>query len=105
MRTMTGSIGMVVLAAVMSLSGHADAAAPPRVEGQDCRVLAAKIGSDKVWQTTFWAWRTDDFGFREEYFVAPCFASEAACKAWLYWTRSDWDPDYVPPQPCRRGTR
>jgi len=99
------AIGMLSLRtlALVALPHAPEAAHPARLPSFDCRVLAAQIGTAKVWQTTFWAWRTDDFGHREEYFVSPCFANEANCKAWLYWARSDWDPNYVPPQPCRRG--
>jgi hypothetical protein len=92
-----------IAAAALALSAHA--ASPPRVEGEDCRVLAAAIGKNNVWQTTFWATGKDVFDRPVEFFAAPCFRTQATCKAWLYWARSDWDPNYVQPQPCTRGVR
>jgi hypothetical protein len=38
----------------------------------------------------------------EHYAAAPCFKTEAACKAWLYWIQSDW-PLQNNYWPCRRG--
>lgn len=78
---------------------------PARVAAGDCSFLAGQLGPGRVWQTTFSARGEDAFGYPISYFAAPCFASEAECKAWLYWARSDWDPNYTPPPPCRPGIR
>jgi len=67
------------------------AAQPARVQGLDCGVLAAQ--GKKIWQTSFWGWKIDEFGFRQELNASPCFTSEANCKAWLYWARADFDPN------------
>ncbi len=105
MRSRYWLLGAAVATATTALTYAAHAAAPSRVEGEDCGVLAAALGKDKIWQTTFWAHGKDEFDLPVEFFAAPCFRTEAACKAWLYWARSDWDPNYVQPQPCTRGIR
>lgn len=76
---------------------------PARVAAGNCAALAAQIGASRVWQTVFSAEREGSFGLTEWINAAPCFASEADCKAWLYWARSDWHPNYRHPQPCRAG--
>ena len=97
-------LGAMATIATVALATSADAASPPRVEGEDCRILAAAIGKDKVWQTTFWATGVDTFDRPVEFFAAPCFRTEAACKAWLYWAQSDWDR-YQYFNPCKKGIR
>ena len=92
------------LAAIATLTfgiGGAEAA-PPRVEPLDCGALAASIGPAKVWQTWFRGEQKPLFGPRDTYSAAPCFKTEAACKAWLYWAQSDWSL-YSTFQPCRKG--
>lgn len=76
---------------------------PARVEGGNCNQLAAQLGPARVWQTVFSARGKDTFDQPIDYFAKPCFASEADCRAWLYWARSDWDPYYIAPPPCRTG--
>jgi hypothetical protein len=82
-----------------------EAAQPPRVASHDCQALAAGIGKQSVWQTTFSGWRKDIFGKREDIFVAPCFASEAECTAWLYWAQTDWPHNFYQHPPCQKGIR
>lgn len=96
-----GVLGALACAAVplLSFATSTAQAQPARVPGLDCRSVA---GQSNVWQTTFWGWKVDDFGFRQEFMASPCFTSEANCKAWLYWARSDFDPNYVPPKLCHR---
>jgi hypothetical protein len=76
---------------------------PARVSAGNCGALAAQIGPARVWQTVFQAEREGDFGLKEWINAAPCFANESDCKAWLYWARTDWHPNYLHPQPCRPG--
>lgn len=106
MRTMCAAALVAIATLASQAAGHpAAAASPPRVQGQNCQVLAAQIGGANVWQTTFWAWRFDVFGDREDIFTAPCFSSEANCKAWLYWAQSDWKHSFYQWPPCQKGTR
>ncbi len=104
MRAVSGVVSGLTAIIVMTTATLAPlpsaAAQPPRVPALNCGALAAQSG--KVWQTTFWGWRVDDFGFRQEFMASPCFTTEANCKAWLYWARSDFDPNYVPPKLCHR---
>jgi hypothetical protein len=96
---------MLLTTAALLLVNDVHAASPPRVSGQNCQWLAAEIGATNVWQTTFWGWRYDVFDEREDINVAPCFASEADCKAWLYWAQSDWKHSFYQWPPCQKGVR
>jgi hypothetical protein len=65
--------------------------APPRVEGMSCPAAFAKVGRAKTWQALYWGWRRDIFDRHDEQFMqAPCFTSQASCKAWLYWAQTDY---------------
>ena len=95
---MTVASATVVPAAQVLYDGQ-----PARVAAGDCGSLAARLGPGRVWQTAFSAEREGSFGLTDWINAAPCFASEAECKAWLYWARSDWHPNYASPPPCRPG--
>ena len=82
MRILAGFLG---LAALLMLSApHAAQAAPPRVPAYSCDTLASTIGP------------------RETTIASPCFRTETACKAWLYWAQTDW-PLVNTFRPCRKG--
>ena len=105
MRKTMRLIGATAMAFATVAAPHWAAAATdryPHTVPQDCGYLAAKLGPSKVWQAQFWAQRVDDFGHIERLFVAPCFASQANCVAWLYWAQSDW-PDHLAPGRCKTG--
>lgn len=100
MRIMAGLLG---LAALLMLSApHHAQAAPPRVAAYQCGALAASIGPHNMWQTSFRGGRKPLFGPVEWYFATPCFKTQAACKAWLYWAQTDW-PKVNTFTPCRKG--
>ena len=101
MRIVATLVGLAAVAAALALPATAEAS-PPRVQAYDCHALAAKLGPAKVWQTSFWGYRKDLFGFKQQLLASPCFANETNCKAWLYWAQSDW-PDHVAPRRCRQG--
>lgn len=87
-------LGAAFIAAASILSAATipvDAANPPRVQGQSCSKLKAAIGKSNVWSTSFVGQRKGPFDRIESYQAAPCFRSQADCKAWLYWAQSDWD--------------
>jgi hypothetical protein len=94
---------LVLAAAIPPIPAHA--AQPPRVEGGDCNYLAAQFGPSKVWRTDFRGSRPSPFDLRHQdywpYSASPCFKSQAACKAWLYWAQSDY-PYQNNFTPCRR---
>jgi hypothetical protein len=76
---------------------------PPRgVPAYDCRSLAATTSPADIWWTRFDGERRDVFDNIDAYHVTACFLSEADCKAWLYWTQSDF-PYHMVSTPCRRG--
>jgi hypothetical protein len=87
-------LSMSLLAATVVFGGLAAPqlafAAPPRVPPGECNAVTAKVGQPKVWQAVFWAERQDDFGHVERTLSAPCFTTQATCKAWLYWQQTDW---------------
>lgn len=80
------------------------AATPPRVSGESCARLGAEIGRGNVWQTSFVGQRRGFFDRLESFHAAPCFRTQAACKAWLYWAQTDWNY-YQYFNPCRKGIR
>ena len=92
------------LAAFLTLAAAnpAEAAQPPRVPAYDCGYLASVKGPGNVWQTWFHGERETLFDRREQYTAAPCFPTQAECKAWLYWAQSDWQK-YSTFRPCRKG--
>jgi len=94
----------LLLALALAPVVPAHAANPPRVQPQSCRALKAEIGAKNVWQTSFVGQRRGPFDRLESYHAAPCFRTEAACKAWLYWAQTDWDR-YQYFNPCRKGVR
>ncbi len=100
MASLAAIVSSIVMPALL-LAATPASAQPSRVQPLDCRALAGSHRGD-IWQTTFWGWKEDDFGFRREFFASPCFTSEKDCKAWLYWARSDYDPNYAPPKLCHR---
>ncbi len=82
----------------------AEAANPPRVNPQSCSRLKADMGAKNVWQTSFVGQRQGPFDQLESYHAAPCFRTQADCKAWLYWAQTDWDR-YQYFTPCKKGIR
>jgi hypothetical protein len=100
MRILAGILG---LAALVALSAPPAAeAAPARVAPQSCGYLAATIGPSKVWHTWFQGSRKPLFGPPVWYTASPCFKTQAACKAWLYWAQTDWQLDSTF-RPCWKG--
>jgi hypothetical protein len=95
-------LALVLAIATSAMPASALAAQPPRVPGAHCGALGAQIGPGNVWQTSFMGWRYDVFGDREDIFVAPCFASEADCTAWLYWAQSDWQHNFIQHPRCQK---
>jgi hypothetical protein len=94
--------GLLAIAAALPALPAAEAANPPRVRGESCGALAAQIGKANVWSTSFYGERKDLFDRIEFYQAAPCFRSQADCKAWLYWAQTDWN-HYNYWNPCRKG--
>jgi hypothetical protein len=90
--------------AAIGLISTAAYAQPPRVEGQNCSALIAKIGPAKTWRTTFWGQRRNTFDRYDDYSATYCFTSEKQCKAWLYWIQTDWPHrnNFVPCRPVGR---
>jgi hypothetical protein len=103
MRILIGVSGLAVLAALVASAGPADAAQPPRVEAYQCGPLVTEVGADNVWQTWFRGQKTGVFDWVDRVVAAPCFTSEANCKAWLYWAQSDY-PEFNAFRACHRGT-
>lgn len=103
---MAANSALVVLAVTMALGGIGPAAAanPPRVSPESCSRLKAQIGAKNVWQTSFVGQRQGPFDQLESYHAAPCFRTQQACKAWLYWAQTDWDR-YQYFNPCKKGIR
>lgn len=101
MRILVGFLGLAALL-VLSAPHAARAAPPPRVNAYDCRYLASTMGPRNVWQTWFRGSRKPLFGPPEHYIASPCFKTQAACKAWLYWAQTDW-PRVNTFRVCRRG--
>ncbi len=101
MRILAGFLG---LAALLALGGPQSAAAaqPPRVAAYSCGSLSSTIGPYNVWQTWFTGARKPLFGPLDWYTAAPCFKTQTACKAWLYWAQTDW-PVRNTFRPCRKG--
>ncbi len=100
MRILAGFLG---LAALMMVSApHVAQAAPPRVAAYSCGYLASTMGASRVWQTWFTGSRRQLFGPPLYYTASPCFKTQAACKAWLYWAQTDW-PQRNTFRSCRRG--
>ncbi len=101
MRILAGFLG---LAALMALSAPhaAQAAQPPRVSSYSCGYLASTIGPRNVWHTWFTGSRHQLFGPPNWYTASPCFKTQAACKAWLYWAQTDW-PRQNTFRPCWKG--
>jgi hypothetical protein len=100
MRILAAAFGLVAMAG-LAFQAPVAQAAPPRVQGQNCSALAASIGPGKTWRTSFHGERRDMFDFYLPYSAAPCFTSQQACKAWLYWAQSDY-PHRNTFTPCRR---
>jgi hypothetical protein len=100
MRILAGFLG---LAALLALAApNAAQAAPQRVPAYNCGTLAATIGPRNVWQTWFRGSRLQLFDRIDRYTASPCFKTQAACKAWLYWAQTDW-PRQNTFKPCRKG--
>jgi hypothetical protein len=76
---------------------------PPRVQGQNCNAVAAKVGQAKTWQAVYWGWRRDIFDrHNEQSLQAPCFTTQASCKAWLFWAQTDY-PNEIVIHFCKAG--
>ncbi|MEJ0012318.1 MAG: hypothetical protein WDM94_06730 [Bauldia sp.] len=76
---------------------------PPRVQGMNCAAVASKVGRAKTWQALYWGWRRDIFDRHDEQFLqAPCFTTQASCKAWLYWAQIDF-PKMTVMKFCKTG--
>lgn len=104
---MAAKSALFVLAAVTVALGVVTplaAANPPRVNPESCSRLKAQIGAKNVWQTSFVGQRQGPFDQLESYHAAPCFRTQEACKAWLYWAQTDWDR-YQYFNPCKKGIR
>ena len=101
MRFLASVLALAVCAAAVPI-GNAHAAPPPRVEAFHCSYLAPSVGAANVWQTWFSGQREDLFDNVTRLIAAPCFQTEANCKAWLYWAQSDYT-DHSRFEPCRRG--
>jgi hypothetical protein len=105
MFTKLGAVAIVAAASIlMTAAIPADAANPPRVKGGSCSKLKAELGRANVWQTSFVGERIGPFDQYEKYHAAPCFRTQADCKAWLYWAQTDWDR-YQYFTPCKKGVR
>jgi hypothetical protein len=92
-----------VVAGLVSVPPVALAKVPPRVVGQNCAVVSAKVGRAKTWQATYWGWRVDVFERHTEQFLqSPCFTTQATCKAWLYWAQIDY-PNEIVMKFCKQG--
>jgi hypothetical protein len=102
MRILAGLFGLAALLVLAGAGQRAEAAQPPRVPAYDCGYLANTRGPANVWQTLFRGQRETLFGPDNHYWAAPCFKTQATCKAWLYWAQSDW-PKLNSFQPCRKG--
>ena len=100
MRIVFGFLGLAAL--LMLGAPHAANAAPPRVHAYSCGALASSVGSHNVWRTWFTGYRHQLFGPPDHYTASPCFKTQAACKAWLYWAQTDW-PRQNSFRPCRKG--
>jgi hypothetical protein len=100
MRRLAGFLGLVALLALAVPLGAQ--AAPPRVSAYRCGALASTIGPHNVWQTWFTGGRKPFMQPREWYTASPCFKTQAACKAWLYWAQTDW-PLVNTFKACRKG--
>lgn len=100
MRILLGILALGGL--LMAAAPHVAHAAPPRVEAYSCGALASSIGARNVWQTWFRGSRHQLFGPPRWYAASPCFRTQAACRAWLYWAQTDW-PRQNTFRPCRRG--
>ena len=104
-----GLAGLGLFATALLPAGPAEAA-PPRVQAYSCGALSAEIGPSKVWWTRFEGYHPSPFDFfrnhprKDRYAAAPCFKTQSACKAWLYWAQTDW-PDMNSHIPCRKGLR
>lgn len=99
MRTLAA---LFALSTVLAGAATPAAAAPPRVPAYDCGSLAAQVGRGNVWQTWFTGQREDLFDRIDTYTAAPCFTTQANCKAWLYWAQTDF-PSVNSTRPCRKG--
>ena len=76
---------------------------PPRVQGLNCAATAAKVDRAKTWQALYWGWRRDIFDrHNEEFMQAPCFTTQASCKAWLWWAQTDY-PNEIVIHFCKTG--
>ena len=100
MRILAGFLGLAAL--LVLAAPHGAQAAPPRVAAYSCGYLASAVGPHNVWQTWFRGGRKPLFGPPQWYTASPCFKSEAACKAWLYWAQTDWQLVNTF-RPCRKG--
>jgi hypothetical protein len=95
---------LVALTMALGMGAPVEAANPPRVKAENCNRLKAQIGAGNVWQTSFVGQRQGPFDQLENYHAAPCFRTQDACKAWLYWAQTDWDR-YQYFNPCKKGIR
>ncbi|HET7715743.1 MAG TPA: hypothetical protein VFK86_08955 [Bauldia sp.] len=102
--TRLAAAAMLAGLAILPAAPPADAANPPRVQGESCSKLKAMLGRANVWQTSFVGQRKGPFDQILSYHAAPCFRTQANCKAWLYWAQTDWDY-YQYFNPCRKGIR
>ena len=101
MRILAGFLGLAALL-MLSAPHAAQAAQPPRVSPESCGALASTIGPRNVWQTWFRGSHRQLFDRIDWYTASPCFRTQAACKAWLYWAQTDW-PLVNTFRPCRKG--
>ena len=103
MRSLILSGALAAALAAGSWSAPVEAAQPPRVKPMKCSSAAASVGAANVWRTFFRGEKEGLFDDVWHYQLAPCFTSQANCKAWLYWAMSDW-PKRQWFKPCYRGS-
>ncbi len=107
-KMMTVIASLAIGSAALTVPQMASAKTPARVPAYSCAVLASTIGPSKVWQAQFQGNRPSPMDFfrdhprMEHYAAAPCFMTQSACQAWLYWIQSDW-PLQNNYWPCRKG--
>ena len=87
---------LLLVPLVIATVEPAFASPPARVAPVACGVKGSPL-----WRTSFHGEKTDFWGRKWSTHDSPCFRSEKACKAWLYWAQTDW-PDMNGFTPCKR---
>ncbi len=102
---MLSSVFAAAVAACIAMPQSASAAAHPRVQPLDCTRLVGKASPNRIWQAEFYGSRGGygTWDMYQQFYLAPCFSSQATCVDWLYWAQSDW-PNENRVGRCRQGT-